>query len=331
MNKSLKSDLIKEALERFPSTPTLTIAKKLYKENPLLFTTAEEARSSIRYYRGAQGGQNKKCLQDRSFLGQKYSSLNRLPEPLTYMKDWEPYLIPSSKILVLCDLQIPFYDMKAVMLAIKAGQEAKCDCVLLNGDLMDFFALSFFEKNPKERDFPMEVDAGAEFLSILREEFPKAKIIWKLGNHEERLERYLAVKAPELFDLPHISLESLFETDKLDVDVVRDKRVLRIGHLSVLHGHEFGKSIIAPVNPARGAYLRCKENVVIAHHHQTSEHTENSLNGTVTSAWSIGCLCDLHPRYLPINKWNHGFAIVEQFKNGQFQLSNRKIIGGKVY
>jgi hypothetical protein len=47
------------------------------------------------------------------------------------------------------------------------------------------------------------------------------------------------------------------------------------------------------------------------HHHQTSEHTETNMNGEITTTYSVGCLCELHPAYLPINKWNHGFAIVD--------------------
>ena len=49
------------------------------------------------------------------------------------------------------------------------------------------------------------------------------------------------------------------------------------------------------------------------------------------ACWSTGCLCDLHPRYMPLNKWNHGFAIVDLDTAGGFSVRNFRIIDGKVY
>lgn len=51
----------------------------------------------------------------------------------------------------------------------------------------------------------------------------------------------------------------------------------------------------------------------------------------VTGTWSTGCLCDLHPDYAPLNKWNHGFAFVEVFNGGKFEVQNLFISDGKVY
>ncbi len=76
--------------------------------------------------------------------------------------------------------------------------------------------------------------------------------------------------------------------------------------------------------------MRAKANIIGGHQHQTSEHTESNINGKVVGAWSVGCLCDLHPKYRPVNKWNHGFAIVKQFKDGSFEVHNKKIIDGKI-
>jgi len=46
--------------------------------------------------------------------------------------------------------------------------------------------------------------------------------------------------------------------------------------------------------------------------------------------YSIGCLCELEPRYMEVNNHNHGFAIIEVFDN-DFCVSNKKIVNGKVY
>jgi hypothetical protein len=49
-----------------------------------------------------------------------------------------------------------------------------------------------------------------------------------------------------------------------------------------------------------------------------------------TFCWSTGCLCDLTPRYAVINRWNHGAAIVTVHADGEFDVHNFRIAGGKV-
>ena len=92
--------------------------------------------------------------------------------------------------------------------------------------------------------------------------------------------------------------------------------------------HEWGRGISNPVNPARGAFLRAKACVVIGHLHQTSQHTEPNLFGVNLACWSVGCLCDLHPKYRPINKWNHGFGVLHT--QDKWAIENHKIENGKI-
>jgi hypothetical protein len=51
----------------------------------------------------------------------------------------------------------------------------------------------------------------------------------------------------------------------------------------------------------------------------------------MVTTWSLGCLCELHPAYLPINKWNWGFGIVDIEKGGDFEVRNHTIYKGKVF
>jgi hypothetical protein len=53
------------------------------------------------------------------------------------------------------------------------------------------------------------------------------------------------------------------------------------------------------------------------------------MNGKITTTWSTGCLCELHPEYMPINKWNLGFAIVDM-ADDMFDVRNKRISKGKV-
>jgi hypothetical protein len=84
-----------------------------------------------------------------------------------------------------------------------------------------------------------------------------------------------------------------------------------------------------PVNPARGLYMRAHKTSLCNHYHQSSEHTEGSINNDIVTCWSGGCLCDLHPEYLPLNKWNLGFTEIYN-DDGYFTVNNRKIINYKL-
>jgi len=98
----------------------------------------------------------------------------------------------------------------------------------------------------------------------------------------------------------------------------------------VIHGHEYKNAITSPANPARTFFLRTKDNTAGGHYHQTSEHPEPSIKGKLITCWSIGCLCDLHPKYMPLNKWNNGFAKYERYDENFWHIDNKKIIEGRV-
>ena len=53
--RELKRKSILEYLEKFPETPSKTLARMLKRDHSALFKDVEEARSSIRIYRGQHG------------------------------------------------------------------------------------------------------------------------------------------------------------------------------------------------------------------------------------------------------------------------------------
>ena len=85
----------------------------------------------------------------------------------------------------------------------------------------------------------------------------------------------------------------------------------------------------SPVNPARGLFLKGYECAIESHYHRTSEHTEPTLLDKVITTWSLGCLCDLHPDYAPLNKWNHGFGLLYIDDKG-WKFVNKRIVQGEV-
>lgn len=298
----------------------------LHYKYPDLFKDSEDARKIIRYVTGNNGIKARiKISKDTKI---EWKGLT-LPKP--DKNDYSKVVIKEKRIAILSDIHIPYYDEQALNATLFYLIDWKPDCILLNGDIIDCYHLSNFEKDKRARSFKYELDVLRNFFVELRSLFPKARIIYKIGNHEERYEKQLLQRLPELIELEYFHFENVIEANKYNISVVANKRMIRAGHLNIAHGHEFAKGFIMPVNVARGFYLKAKSNIIAGHHHRISEHTETDINGKTIGAWSTGCLCELNPRYMPINNWNHGFATVEIINSdGDFRVKNHKIINGEV-
>lgn len=229
--------------------------------------------------------------------------------------------------LVLGDCHLPMHDKGTIEAAVREAREKNAVGVLLNGDLMDCFAISPFFRTPSKETFAEEIETGRQFLRWLRSRLPHARFVLREGNHEFRLTRYIAERAAALFDLPDVHLPALLRLKDHGVEWIQDKRKVMLGKLTTLHGHELRKG--EGVNPARLAFLRTTATVLVGHHHRTSEHHQRSLDDKFIAAWSVGCACCLHPDYDPYGQSNHGYAMVEIQKDGWFSVHNRRVIEGR--
>lgn len=303
------------------------LARRMLAEHPEMFKSVEDARASIRTATNANHGKNATAAYEfKSDIAHGMKSLQSKAEPTDEVE-------VTGLIGLLSDLHVPYHDQEALEVAARYVADREPDVLILNGDSIDFYQLSRFSRDPGAVSVAEEIRMARELLGILRGMMPKARILFKVGNHEDRLEKYLWTKAPELLGLPFTSIASLIGTDEHGVEIVESRQLIKAGKLNILHGHEFGQSVFSPVNPARGTFLRAKCSTIIGHHHATSEHSENNLNGDAMACWSTGCLCDLRPGYLPFafTKWNHGFAMVEVEEGGSFTVQNHRIIEGKVH
>lgn len=331
MEKPLtKSDIAKDYRRKFGmEMPTRKLARIMYADHPLTFSDAEDARLILRYIEGKSGNRDRKKVAGSEFVMEGQRPLNPYNLPQSYETTYEPYIITGRRVLILSDIHIPYHSVNALTVALEWAEQRKPDTILLNGDTLDAHQLSRFVRDPGKRSFSQELEAFGRFIEVLRNNF-EAKIIFKTGNHEERYEHFLMQKAQELHGIEEFKLENIIRSRAADVDYVGEKRIIKAGELNIIHGHEFGTGFFSHVNVARGLFLRGKVSAIQGHNHQTSSHTETNMNGHVTTTWSTGCLSELTPGYLPINKWNHGFAFVET-DGHEFDVQNLRIIKGKVY
>lgn len=320
--KEAAGKIAQQYCKDFPTATNLGLARKMFNENKLVFNSIEHARTAIRMYRGVNGKMNRKYMKD-SIVERKYIQPSD-------SEDWTPFIIPKSvsNLLILSDIHFPFHDVVAINTALDYAKGKGINGILINGDLFDFYKGSRFEQDPRKRGMSEEIEMGKEFLVGLKKEF-NCPVYLRYGNHDERYDKYIMLKAPELFNMDGIMLEDrLIDTG---VTIIKDKRIVKHGHLDTLHGHEFFGAPSQAVNPARGVFMKTLESCLIGHLHKTSSHTEMSLQGRMITTNSVGCLCYLSPEYARLNKWNHGFAINELTEGSNYITHNKRIFRNKVF
>lgn len=253
----------------------------------------------------------------------------KIPEGKTHFDSWGVFEIGECRALILGDIHAPYQERKAVVATVEAGRESEVDTVILNGDTVDFYAISKWQTDPKKRNLVEEIKTARELIKAVRAAFPKARIVFKVGNHDDRWGNYIMQSAPQLSGLEEFELEAVLQLEKFGVEFVADKRVIGLGDLSVIHGHEYrgggGK------NPAKWLFDRALDYALCNHFHRSTHYSDKTIRQKNVATWSIGCLCEMHPDYAPYNGWHHGFAIVEVGGNGKFSVRQRVISGGKVY
>ena len=229
---------------------------------------------------------------------------------------------------VVGDVHAPFHDEKALRAAVKEMRGVGIRLLLLNGDILDMRGVSPFYREPDEVAVVGEIEAGRKLLRWLRWQFPDARVVYREGNHEFRLRRFIAEKAKELFGLPGTTLPELLGLGDLKIEWVQDKRVVYLGKLATIHGHEYRGG--GGVSPARWLMLRAYTSAMCGHFHRASFHGTKGLNPKPIGIWSHGCACYLHPAYAPLNEWTHGFASVELSADGTFHVENKMVIDGRL-
>jgi predicted phosphodiesterase len=309
--------------------PTLKLARIMYGKENLTFKNVEECRTFLRAIEGKAWG-----VKPPNVLKVEERPKNPYNLPESYQEKREPLQLPltCNNILLISDLHIPYHDIDAITIALEYGVEHKVNTIVINGDMLDFCRISRFETDFSKRSVKQEFDSAKHFLRALRQIFPSAEIYWIKGNHDQRYEKYLFQKASEIWDDPYFRLEERLRLNEERVHLIDDKILVKAGKLAITHGHHIFKGIFTPVSPARGAYMKAKQSVIVGHLHRSSHHVESDMEGNLNAAWSTGCMCQLKMDYSPlISNSQHGFAHVTVEKNGDFTVKNFSIIKGKLH
>jgi hypothetical protein len=206
----------------------------------------------------------------------------------------------------------------------------KPDKVIIMGDLIDFYAISRFVKDPvRALRLQKEVDEGRVVLEKIKAISPKAEIHFIYGNHEDRLKKYKWANAKEFSSLRNLELEKLLEFDKLNI-ISHPNGRMRYKGLVFKHGDVVRKF---SGYTAKAEFEKTGTSGVSVHTHRLSLFRQRDEAGN--HFWvEGGCLCELNAEYLHgarVN-WQQGFAIMT---NGLPELvpitKGKAFYGGNIY
>lgn len=139
-----------------------------------------------------------------------------------------------NKFIVISDIHFPNQDDEALKCVYDFINTHEINTVILNGDIVDFFDVSSFDKDPQRMySLQNELDLAEKFFKKLRKLLPVADIYFVKGNHEDRMERYLQ-RHSELFTLNALKIPALLQLDKFNIKY--KPKGLKFGSLKIIHG-----------------------------------------------------------------------------------------------
>lgn len=217
------------------------------------------------------------------------------------------------RTLLFPDCHAPYHDERAIDLVLSLP---KFDKVVVLGDFLDCGTVSKHDPSPEKlRTLPEEIDVGRRLLARVARMAPER--VYINGNHEFRLESYIARRAPDLLGLvPSIA-------DQLDPHGAWKKVAYgdfyRVGKLFVTHdqGH-------AGIGAAHKTRNLVGHSVAIGHTHRLEQSYSGYITGERHVGTSCGFLGDVNASVFKYAKpstrahWQLGFATVEEYDNETF-------------
>jgi len=234
-------------------------------------------------------------------------------------------VVKPVRALILSDIHIPYHDQAALSIALSFAKDYDPDHIVLNGDIVDFYGASAYRKDPlRINTLQDELDETKAFLQLLRSNHPKTKIDYVIGNHEDRIQRFLLDKAPDLCSLECLALDELLSLKELCIKFVDSKAKLALGELEVTHGTIVRK---ASSSSAKAHYEKYGGSVLIGHVHRLGTFYRTNRWGTHV-AIENGYLGRDDFEYVDRPDWQHGFTSVEYFTDGPFTIRQHHIQNG---
>lgn len=246
----------------------------------------------------------------------------------------------NKKAVIVGDTQFPFHDSNAIELLYTFLEDYQPQTIFLNGDMIDCFEISDFDKEPiKNKTLEKELKLMHNFLVEIRYICPDARIVWIFGNHEFRLRKFIYRNAPEF----RFSLDNLIErdtkTEELDVEIVQlpsgfakfaDTYIKYEGYLI---GH-FNKVTKHSAYTAKALVEDNGVNIIQNHTHRAGSYYKTT-HDRLLEGHETGSLCS-PMTYTRNPNWQQGWGLLETIDKttNYYQIiikGGKFVFNGKLY
>jgi len=217
--------------------------------------------------------------------------------------------------VILNDLQIPFQDKRVLESVEKFMADFRPDLEIYAGDIFDFYSASSFDGNPSRLfNLQNELDMARAWLYGRAEANPDARKILILGNHEDRLRRWLWKHGRELNSLRALSVDSLLGLKEARVEMLEYMSIIDLLGFRIEHGYKATASRAYPVNVARYMATATSSSGLCGHTHHFSTYSWTTARGDHTYIEN-GCLSRMDLEYAPFPNWQHAFTFAVSIGN----------------
>lgn len=229
-----------------------------------------------------------------------------------------------NKILFVPDTHAPYHDERAVRIVEQIVNEWEPQTIVVLGDWIDNLSVSGHEPAKTfDRNLKREAAVAATRLESLTRGIAERHFV--MGNHETRLERFIAKKAPELDGL--VNIEDLLGLGKW-TSVTPYNETLKLGKLNITH--DVGK---AGQNAHRSAAQSYMSSAIIGHTHRMAYDVIGRQAGPPVVAAMFGWLGDFRKvEYLhraEAKRWPLGFGIGRMEESGVVHVTPIPIVNYK--
>ena len=211
-----------------------------------------------------------------------------------------------EKIVVPSDFHIPFHDRECLSAFISFCKYFKPDKIFLNGDVIDFYAISRFVKDPNRAlELQQEIDEAVGVLKMIRSNNRKAEIHYIRGNHEARLQKYLHSEAKELSGLRELNVQHLLRLKEFKI-IYHEQGRFKYHGLTIKHG-----TVVRKFSgyTAKAEVEKNGTSGISSHSHRLSSYFQNNDGQEII--WNeTGCMCEKDADYLEgeVPNWQTGWV-----------------------
>ncbi|HEY6019772.1 MAG TPA: metallophosphoesterase [Candidatus Paceibacterota bacterium] len=236
--------------------------------------------------------------------------------------------LPGTTELVafVPDIHIPYQDHGLVDSCLNLISSLDPDRVVLLGDVLDFHAISRWNAGMDRLDnLQDEIDEAKGLLARIRERAQRADIHWTEGNHDERLDKYIATEARALKSLRSLSMSEQLGLKDLEITYHHGQGFRLRPEFLVKHGTMIRKGAGAS---AKAECMSAGISGISGHTHRLAPWRQD---GYRSLQWNeAGTLSRLDPPYHPgAPDWRQGMCI-GFFGKASWRVEEVYVEGGRL-